>query len=254
MGAAPIALYAVDRKWLYLETMTLALRYLPEGTIATLLILLPILSSVPCACFLSVTPISSAAAVTRDTLRASVGSKQPAIPAHALCQQPFDTMLDKFYQRKVLNLRVFCRKKREGCVWEGELRYLETHFQRDREYVKVECRYRCGGLYQRRLLHNHEMDECPQRSPEVITQSLIRKMAERVDKLDRAHQEDQTKLTAVQTKLTAVQTKLTVVQTKLAAVEKAREEDWEKLSRQIQQLQIENASLRDEKKNGLQQG
>ena len=47
-----------------------------------------------------------------------------------LCQQPFETMLDKHFQRKVLDLRVFCSKKEEGCSWKGELRDLETHSSR----------------------------------------------------------------------------------------------------------------------------
>ena len=93
-----------------------------------------------------------------------------------LCQQPFETMLDKLYQRKVLDLRVFCSKKGEGCPWEGELRNLERHSREDCDHVEEECRYGCGGRYQRCLLRDHEMDECPQRPPEVVTQSMIRKM------------------------------------------------------------------------------
>ena len=111
-----------------------------------------------------------------------------------LCQQPFETMLDKLYQRKVLDLRVFCSKKEEGCPWKGELRELETHIQRSCTYIEELCRYGCGGRYQRRLLRDHEMDECPQRPPKVITQSLIRKMVERVDKLEKARCDDQAKL------------------------------------------------------------
>ena len=47
-----------------------------------------------------------------------------------------------------------------------------------------------GGRYQRCLILDNEMDKCLQRPLEVITQSLIWKMAERVDKHDKAHQED----------------------------------------------------------------
>ena len=78
-----------------------------------------------------------------------------------ICQQPFTTLLDKQLQRKVLDLRVFCSKKGEGCRWEGELRDLETHSRRDCDLVDEECRYRCGGRYQRRVLRDHEMDDCP---------------------------------------------------------------------------------------------
>ena len=126
-----------------------------------------------------------------------------------MCQQPFDTMLEKQLQRKVMDLRVFCPKKREGCEWEGELRKLETHSQGDCAHVEHECRYRCGGYYLRRFLRDHEMDECPQRPQEVITQSLIRKMAERIEKLeattDNAQQEHLTEITAVHAKLAAIE-------------------------------------------------
>ena len=102
-----------------------------------------------------------------------------------LCQQAFETMLDKQVKRKVLDLQVFCLKKEEGCPWERELRDLENHSRRNCAYVEEECRYECGGRYQRRLLPDHEMDDCPQRPPEVVTQSQIRKMAERMDNLEK---------------------------------------------------------------------
>ena len=141
-----------------------------------------------------------------------------------LCEQPFETMLDKHFQRKVLDLRVFCSKKGEGCRWVGELREFETHAQRDCTHVEAECRYGCGRRYQRRLLRDHEMDEC--------SQSPIRKMAERIDELERAHQEDLGKLTS-----------------KLAAVEKAHRDDQTELNWHIHQLQKENLSLQDEKES-----
>ena len=108
-----------------------------------------------------------------------------------LCQQPFETMLEKQLQRKVLNLRVFCSKKGEGCQWEGELRDLETHSRRDCVLVEEVCRYKCGGRYQRRFLRNHEMNDCTQRPPEVIMQCLVQKMAERIDRLEAGRREDE---------------------------------------------------------------
>ena len=60
----------IPRQWLFLLTVTLALLSSSEDTIATSWSLLPILSSVPCACFLSEIPLFPAAAATRDALRA----------------------------------------------------------------------------------------------------------------------------------------------------------------------------------------
>ena len=171
-----------------------------------------------------------------------------------VCQQPFTTFLDKYFQRKVLDLRVYCSKKGDGCGWQGELRDLETHSRRDCGHVEEECRYKCGGRYQRRILHDHEMENCPQCPPEVITLSLVRRMAERVDKLEKVHEEDQIKLVTLQANLSDVQGKLAAVkkaydedQMKLAALEKAHHEDQVKVNQQIQDLQKENVTLQDEK-------
>ena len=127
-----------------------------------------------------------------------------------LCQQPFKTMLDKQLQRMVLDLQVFCSKKGEGCPWNGQLRNLETHLEKSCNRVDEECRYGCGGRYQRRVLDDHEVDECPKRPPEVITQSLMRKMSVRMDNFEKARCDNQTQL-----------------------------------NQDIRQLQDENASLRD---------
>ena len=65
-------------------------------------------------------------------------------------------------------------------------------------------------------------------------------MAERMDKLDKAHQEDQTKLAA-----------------KLAAVEKAHRDDQAVLNQRVQQLQIEKKELTkkiEDLRSELQQG
>ena len=111
-----------------------------------------------------------------------------------LCQQPFTSLLDKQLQRKVMDLRVFCAKKEEGCQWEGELRHLEIHSQRDCDHVEKECRYNCGRRYLRRLLRDHETKDCPQRPAEVVTLSLVQVMSEKINKLEAARRVDEAKL------------------------------------------------------------
>ena len=47
-----------------------------------------------------------------------------------LCKLPtWNTMLDKYFQRQVRALQVFCRHKSRGCVWQGELSALDSHTQ-----------------------------------------------------------------------------------------------------------------------------
>ena len=90
-----------------------------------------------------------------------VGQVQTSQSPCPKCKQRFVTMLEKEVQRAVLGLLVYCSKKKNGCEWKGELRSSEIHLQIECGYVEVECQYECGGRFQRRLLPNHEMEDCP---------------------------------------------------------------------------------------------
>ena len=73
-----------------------------------------------------------------------------------LCKQRyFSTLMDKSVQRKVNDLRVFCRSKGKGCRWEGELSSYESHIQLCK-YVKVDCDYGCGVKVFRTYLEAHK--------------------------------------------------------------------------------------------------
>lgn len=98
------------------------------------------------------------------------------------CKQSFVTMLEKEVQRTVLGLLVYCSRKKKGCEWKGELRNFETHSHSCR-YVEVECQYKCGGRFQRRLLQNHEIEECSQCPSEVKKESMTKKIENRIDKV-----------------------------------------------------------------------
>ena len=93
-----------------------------------------------------------------------------------LCNQPFQTMLDKSFQRKVLGLRTHCSRRKNGCDWEGELRHLDYRERGDCMWALVECRYSCGELVPRRQLVEHERDLCPQRPVDVKLESFMKKM------------------------------------------------------------------------------
>ena len=43
--------------------------------------------------------------------------------------QNWSTMLDKYFQRKVNSLRVFCRHEDRGCGWQGELAAFHRHVE-----------------------------------------------------------------------------------------------------------------------------
>ena len=56
--------------------------------------------------------------------------KQKDGSACPLCTiDEWNTMLDKYFQRKVKGLLVFCHYKDEGCNWQGEWSALHYHTQ-----------------------------------------------------------------------------------------------------------------------------
>ena len=85
-------------------------------------------------------------------------------------------MLDRDYQRKVLNLKVVCSKKNDGCQWVGELRHLDHHDREECVWAVVECSYQCGAHLPRRLMAEHEREVCPQRPMDVKLEWFMKSM------------------------------------------------------------------------------
>ena len=73
-----------------------------------------------------------------------------------LCNQEFQSMIDRTTERCVLSLKTYCSRKNDGCEWEGELRYLRRHETDECEWAVVECRYSCGEHIPRCLVAEHE--------------------------------------------------------------------------------------------------
>ena len=96
-----------------------------------------------------------------------------------LCKQEFVSLLDRSFQRKVLELNVCCPGKKDGCQWVGELRHVVTHERDECGWAVVGCSYQCGAHLPRRLMAEHEHDMCPQRPMDVKLESLTKKMEER---------------------------------------------------------------------------
>jgi len=71
-------------------------------------------------------------------------------------------MLGKKQNRKVLELKVYCTMKEQGCSWIGELGDLSRHLE-DCQYVTVTCTKGCGESFQRCRLAAHIAESCPKR-------------------------------------------------------------------------------------------
>ena len=86
-----------------------------------------------------------------------------------VCQQTgFTSEIDKYFKRKVSELRIKCPYEDRGCQWEGELAQLETkglvkgHLD-GCMYKDIVCTYGCGERVQRGQLARHQKEKCPQR-------------------------------------------------------------------------------------------
>ena len=72
----------------------------------------------------------------------------------------FSTFLDKKQKRRVLDLKVYCDKKTEGCQWVSGLGELEEHLVEKCQFVEVNCSNNCGLVMQRQLLEAHRLRFC----------------------------------------------------------------------------------------------
>ena len=110
-----------------------------------------------------------------------IGRVKAAGQSCPLCKQEFNTMLERSIQRKMLDLKVRCSKKNDGCQWVGELRLVVPHESEECGWAVVECSYQCGAHLPRRRIDEHEHYMCPQR-PKNIVQSFTTKLEERLER------------------------------------------------------------------------
>ena len=86
-----------------------------------------------------------------------------------LCKEkPLKTTDDKFFRRKVRQLKVRCSNKSSGCEWVGELGELDNHLkpglvEGQCDFVDVQCPLECGGHIKRCSLAKHKSNECNKR-------------------------------------------------------------------------------------------
>ncbi len=146
--------------------------------------------------------------------------------ANRLCplcnESEFTTLLHKGVLRTINSLTVFCKWRRLGCDWKGEIRNLGEHLvPRDGGtggcgLVMVDCSYKCGVMVERRELAEHERDECAKRPVEAQMSSLTNKLEKR----------------------------LTIVEKKLESTLREQKDMKDKLS----SLEVQNENLAEENK------
>lgn len=73
--------------------------------------------------------------------------------------QHFTIMLDKYFVRKVNELKVECKHKERGCLWQGSVNALERHLDPHSgacKFIRIECPYFCGTLLVVSELDRHQ--------------------------------------------------------------------------------------------------
>ena len=83
-----------------------------------------------------------------------------------LCnERNVSTMLDKFFNRKVLAIRVRCPFAKHGCTWEGELQQVEAHTNTRTgscSSIAAPCT-QCKNSIKLSDMGTHKVESCPER-------------------------------------------------------------------------------------------
>ena len=78
------------------------------------------------------------------------------------CREKLRYFPDKRAIRNILQLRVYCEREEEGCMWEGEVRDAETHLD-SCPYRLVPCPNQCTKAVRSKNLLKHLKTQCPNR-------------------------------------------------------------------------------------------
>ena len=95
-----------------------------------------------------------------------------------LCREEFQSMSDPELSKEVLQLKVYCSKKSEGCKWTGELGQLQEHVGEggNCEYLPVACPNGCGQMVPRKLIDEHSLEECSKKPAGGADFTLLKKV------------------------------------------------------------------------------
>ena len=90
-----------------------------------------------------------------------------------VCSEPeFTIMRERWLERCLKQLEVWCSYEKDGCEWRGKLGELEVHLNQDPStedqligclFADVECTHKCGERLQRRHITTHVTQQCKKR-------------------------------------------------------------------------------------------
>ena len=152
-----------------------------------------------------------------------------------LCKEPkFTAILNKHLQRTIVNLRVYCPLKSNGCSWQGYVKSLSGHLmEKKREgecpYVTVPCENECGLKVERCRLREHENEVCPKRpsfDPVEVTRKLQQaltmsdQLTARITQLEDTNIDRDKRTAGLEQQLVVAIAEIKLLKTRMAAVEK----------------------------------
>ena len=90
-----------------------------------------------------------------------------------LCSAPgFSIIHNRGLQNTLKDFEVRCAYATSGCEWVGKLGHLDDHLNLNPDFgkqlegcdfVEIPCNHKCGGVFSRHMLANHQGEECPKR-------------------------------------------------------------------------------------------
>ena len=103
-------------------------------------------------------------------------------------EDEYATLLNKDLIRKISVQNVRC--KNEGCEWKGEFKELQEHLDNECLLSEESCRHGCGKRLPRRLLLEHEQQDCANRPIETRIDSITTEMFDKMSSLEKKYDEE----------------------------------------------------------------
>ena len=84
----------------------------------------------------------------------------------------FSIIHNRGLENTLKEFEVRCTYATSGCEWRGKLGHLDDHLNLNPDFekqlkgcgfVEIACNHKCGGIFSRHLLANHQGEKCPKR-------------------------------------------------------------------------------------------
>ncbi len=85
-------------------------------------------------------------------------------------------------------------------------------------FVMVECKYQCGGLFERRVIDSHEVDDCTKRPIEMQVAFFAKRLKILAIENREIKNEIEAKVTTFKTQVSALQAEVTTLDTEVTTL------------------------------------